>query len=819
MPRPPLLALPLLVLLGCGTPDPAPEKPTNPCAAYALDNTEGARVFAVQPRVALEHFESYATYRAHLAGIVDTKIKPCLAKDKPNVIVFPEDTGLPAAFLGSRGQLARETSKSAFAAVLFISSEYQKPIDHYKALWPDSPLPEGILLGLTDTLWRAFHETNREIAASTGAFVVSSTNVAGKIEKSEDPAEIAALADPDLPSPSYVYAAREPAVYNTAFVYGPDGEIVASRKKPYLIELEETDLALTYGALREVEPVDLGFARLALLTSKDAWMPDMVDRLAAQGADVFVQPEAFSGWTVGESANESAWSPDTLSQSAPAAVRKHAAYRYGVVPHLVGNLFDLVFDGQSVIVGDAVPGELRTAYVGQEPAGGVLAVAPWVMEDPGWKQPELSLSSRRATLREAGQELLPGAARDNAYLETVIAADIDAQSPFPEAAAGSPGALGPSAEIGGGGAPQGHPALAWSSGGPLVAAFEEGAPGQTRIRVALSTDAGKSFGPPSPVTSGTRPQIMPALLVTGTNIYVCWVERDDQGAQVACALSSDGGKTFGTPILLPALGGGAPDAWAPSFAAAGGRVFVAYVDASSGTERILVASAAEGTTVFDAIDVGGPKAFPDPNIRNNQWSPAIAAIGSDVAVGWVDFRGYGWDVYIARSNDLGKTFGLPARADDGTDAPERLHDDPSLLFVEGGGASTLAVGWSDVRLRQSPSKARVTTSAGSVFGPSRVLGGAPEAASAWSPRLVSIGPGKLAAVWQDDRTLASDIYLAASSDGGGSFGGEMRIDDGGDGPSYQTAPAAAGDGSGRVAIAWEDSRSGRTRIRWVVGTP
>jgi predicted amidohydrolase len=616
-----------------------------------------------------------------------------------------------------------------------------------------------------------------------------------------------------------VYAAREPAVYNTAVVYGPDGEIIARRKKPYLIEFEESDFTFTYGALGEVVPVDLGFARLAILTSKDAWMPDMVDRLAAQGADVFVQPEAFSGWTIGESAAESAWSPDTLAQSAPAAVRKHAAYRYGVVPHLVGNLFDLVFDGQSIVVGDAMPGELEPAYVGREPMGGVLAVAPWVIEDPGAKDPAMSLAARRAALRQAGQELVPGGARDNAYLETVIAADIDPGSPFPEAAAGPPGALGPSAEIGAGNAPQGHPALAWSGGGPLVAAFEEGAPGQTQIHVAISDDAGKSFGAPFAVTSSASPQIMPAALVKGTNVYVCWQERDTQGARVACAMSSNGGKAFGTPVFLPSLGNGAPDAWAPSLAAADGRVFVAYVDASSGTERIVMASAAEGTTSFDAIEVGGPRAFPDPNIRNNQWSPQVAALGSEVAVGWVDFRGYGWDVYVARSSDGGATFGPPARVDDGTDAPERLHDDPSLLFVAGGGAATLAIGWSDVRLRQSPAKARVATTAAGAFSPSRILGAAPASASAWRPRLVSLGAGKLAAVWQDDRTLGSDVYLAQSNDGGASFGGEMRIDDGGEGPSYQTAPAIAGDGIGKIAIAWEDSRSGRTRIRWAAGTP
>ena len=208
---------------------------------------------------------------------------------------------------------------------------------------------------------------------------------------------------------------------------------------------------------------------------------------------------------------------------------------------------------------------------------------------------------------------------------------------------------------------------------------------------------------------------------------------------------------------------------------------------------------------------------PAGDVRNNQWSPAIAANGNDVAAAWVDFRDANWDVFLSRSADGGTTFGAPIRLDDGSDNPERLHDDPFLMFLPGVNPLTLAASWSDVRQRQRFSSARMSLVAGAVIGQSRPFG-AMDAASL-RPNLAPLGPSKVAMVWQDDRTLGQDIFVATSSDGGVTFGMEQRVDDGGNGASYQTAPVVAADGLGALLVAWEDSRSGTQRIRFVLGKP
>jgi hypothetical protein len=565
--------------------------------------------------------------------------------------------------------------------------------------------------------------------------------------------------------------------------------------------------------------VDLGFAKVAVLTSKDAWMPDMVDRLAALGADMIIQPEAFSGWGIEEMPGD--WLPDVVLQSGWSAVQKHGAYRYAVIPHLTGNLFDQVFDGQSAILADAVPGDAIQAYVGQPPEGGFVAVAPWVAEDPA--DPALSLEDRRSILRAAGAALVPGGSNENGYIETVIAADIkiDKNTKMPDEPGGEPGALGPSSLVAE--SPLGEqtaPAAASDGSTIAVLAWEDDRGGVPQIYLARSTDGGATFGVAAPVALSTDTQLTPSVLVTKTTVYVAFQSRTTAlGARILVARSTDGGQTFEAPIPVTTLGPGSDkklDEWKPALAEGpSGAVFLAFVSGDTGNERVLCARSTTGGATWQITAADGePPAFAGLNIRNNQWAPAIAIEpNGDVAVAWTDFRTYNWDIVLARSIDGGQSFGPASRIDDGTDARERIHSDPALLASGG----PLVAAWTDVRLRKPFAKARVALASSNAIEPSLPLGAAPDAAPTYRPRLAATGAGAVVAVWQDFRARSNDIYLAVSADAGASFGPERRIDDGG--PSDQLAPAIAALPGGAILVAWEDARAGARRIRFVTGQP
>jgi hypothetical protein len=105
-------------------------------------------------------------------------------------------------------------------------------------------------------------------------------------------------------------------------------------------------------------------------------------------------------------------------------------FRYNVTPHLVGNLLDLAFDGQSAIttraggrpprtyIGNTEPLDPRDlpaydVYAGPKPH--YLALAPWVVPD-----------APRPDLEQVAARLAPGSGDplEDDYLQTAVHADL-----------------------------------------------------------------------------------------------------------------------------------------------------------------------------------------------------------------------------------------------------------------------------------------------------------------------------------------------------------------------------------------------------------
>lgn len=119
-----LIASAALVLPGC-TNDPVPAPPAQVrsiCDAYALGGAgaRGTRVFVVQPKTEPEGRVSYEAFRGSIDRLIEEQVRPCLAADRPNLIVFPEDLGLPAAFVGTRAAEARSKDNAAGAFIALL---------------------------------------------------------------------------------------------------------------------------------------------------------------------------------------------------------------------------------------------------------------------------------------------------------------------------------------------------------------------------------------------------------------------------------------------------------------------------------------------------------------------------------------------------------------------------------------------------------------------------------------------------------------------------------------------------------------------------
>jgi hypothetical protein len=861
------------------------------------------RVFAVGNKQRSADGVTYQAYRDKMSALIDrsfpnrgefvqagvddvaSHIRPAdqSAPDRA-LVVFPEDVGLVPALIGSRGALARQQTSSDIA-IISLFSPYSPQTAYYANKFAGLLGIRTLVVALTDTLYRSFYETFRDLAVEHHVYIAASMNAppARRVEASEDPGLVSLLRDPDEPQRTYAYEAVSPYPVNSTYVFAPDGQVLVpdgkggtlespretagviepSAKKAYLTQPEQPPpgeylgLSLAFGPVRDLDVLDTPVGRLGIVISKDAWMVDVNDRLATKGADLILQPEAFSDWGF----VPSPWEPDVFKEGGFATLQKLPEFRFNVDASMTGNFVNVTFDGQSAIIGrkrKAPAGPLGpdNAWIGQNPDTGFIEVAPWIEPDPGIADPSLTLADRRSLLAADGanlrtgtpcaDELALGPCR-NGYREAIVWSDLKLPGKL---------SLGPVDR-----SRERPPAFDSSL---LVSEREHYPPGQTK-----KSTAGKSvkekFLP--------RHQGSPQVAAVGSHVYVVWHETRGGGLpNVWLAISSDGGRSFGAPERVSANAAGAVQELHPSVAAdqgqvvvawqefaspgdddrgrielarfdpRGGRLAVSRVDDDATSGKWLPAVAlSNGLPVVAWIDERdlGPDGEPlehvyaargpGPNVRvdagapvalslhiDNKWAPAIAADGTNVFLAWADFRNYNWEIFGARSSDGGLTWGPNTRIDDYL-ADERLNERPTVAYDRSG---SLHVAWTDLRGREpdtnifhsrsddlgaSFSTPRQLDDSRAGFDPDR---GTPP--NEWHPSIAAQG-GRVFAAWQDNRLGNDDVFFAQSGDGGTSFGPSERVDDSGSGTSEQTRPRLAW-ADGVCYVVWEDDRNGTPDI-------
>ncbi len=436
------------------------------------------RVFAMQLKHEGRHVASYASFRTKIECMIREHVVPRLSRRNPNVIAFNEDVGLATIATGARGAAAREAFTrpgspscepqgapcGTLAALAAVRAGYSRELAAYRARFPGGSAIADSFVAPTDTFARGWMQVFSDMARRYGVFILGSNNQAA-FRESVDPSEIATFADPELGGlPTSVFVATSPRVPNEVFMWGPDDvrqegpwplrNVVASNEKVPLTAIEQT-LELTPGpsggpdAVANLRPYALPGtpARIGFATSLPAFVYGnppagtdpcsdtaryymrCLDRL---GTNLVMQDEANPGrWA----SQAPFWQPlEWMSSTWRAVADPSVSFDYNVTPHLVGNLADLAFDGQTAITqrgGTRGPGchyvGNATWVAGEDPEGyrqyagpktEFLALLPWVAPDAG-----------RAQLRATAARLAPGSGDqlENDYVEGAIVADL----PFP----------------------------------------------------------------------------------------------------------------------------------------------------------------------------------------------------------------------------------------------------------------------------------------------------------------------------------------------------------------------------------------------------
>jgi predicted amidohydrolase len=377
------------------------------------------RAFALGWHVRTSAGDSADAYRAEMERLVDL-VRPHFATDRPNLLIFPEDVDLPLFITGPRGAAARaqSTFSDAFAA---LALGYLPTVQDAQARFSVS-FQRAVLLALTDTVWRNFDDIFSTIARREHVFLSAVANVADA-ELTTDPTLVALYGDPGQ---TQAFVPRDGNPYVQAIYYGPDGRLFARARKVNLTPLEQA-FDFAPGALADVRVLDTPAGRLGPAISLDAFTDSYVQRLAQGGAYIVVQNDANDGPWCGLGAGGD-WQPREWLRSILGALQpKYAPLAFDICPMMVGNFFDLQFDGQTTITHtcDTPPAQSLIAVDDAPFNGEFLFLGPWAFEDPGVQDPSLTLEQRRAILHELSLSLQPGGAHEGQYPETIGWADLD----------------------------------------------------------------------------------------------------------------------------------------------------------------------------------------------------------------------------------------------------------------------------------------------------------------------------------------------------------------------------------------------------------
>ncbi len=793
--------------------------------------TRRLRLVVANWKQLLSDTESYSSYAAKVEARF-RKLSPLFARSWPTLVFLPEDTGLAAWLVGPKGEASRRAPNST-AAIAALAGPYSAQVAFYASSCPGVSPERTIVLALTDTAWRALMEPVAKEARRYGVWVLVSLN-APEVRVTRDPARVTLLTagDPALAGARYAYEAAGCDVYNTALLVppwaalDPDGaadpaRVVAGRqRKMYLVPIERNQvtgtgspgLAFSSELVSEARPLSLAFPgqppldRLGVLTSKDAWMPDVAERLAARGANLFLQPEAGE-WAAGVPPD---WPPDDMMRAVWAMVQRHQEFLFGALSDLTGNFFDLPFDGTPAITKDALPTDPPNYLLGMPPGPGFIARGDWVMSDPPPGVALRDVAVRRERLGETVKKLRPGSGDplENGYLESEVYADLELPEPPPSPSRRWPVLKAEVITPDPSGGPQWKPHLSPAPWGFVLAWTDLRAgneqpylalvgPSRGEIRVARAGDAGKRPFDQQGNQYGARAAALP----DGT-VAVVWADFRNQSWDVYATTGKDLAFSPSRRIdPFPTSGEGFPNENISSdlaIAGSGGRLFLSWsVVRERSPDRDLVLMTSE-----DGRAWVGERYPAGQHDGHDQFAPTLTASpDGTLFLAWQDMREGRSIVWWTRSSDGGSSFSLPQPVS--RPAPGIQQWDPAIALCPEGPVLAWAEG------NALSSRIRLAVWEGGSFraGPETPAGALPRQSH---PTLACSPSGRLFLAWQEEVEGGSRIVLSWGTPGGG-LEGPLQV------PSRGSSrlPSLAASGT-LLGLAWEEEAAGKEGVRVAV---
>ncbi len=794
-----------------------------------------------------------------VASLLDRELPADPAVD--TLVVLPEHTGLLAMLVGERGADARARWRdggSTLEILFALAGSYGEVLGHLSQRFPGVRSAGQLLhLACTDTLVRTLIEGFGGLAAERGVWLSVSAALPRwelvPLGHGDDGQLVALFAGGDGAGRTHAAVPTGPGVRNRQLLLSPTGELAVLQDKVSLVPLEadaEAGLGLEPASLAEVSVADLPIGRVATVISKDAWMPDVNERLDQLGAEILLQPEAFDRWGAADgdptTGRVDLWPPDKFQRGGWWMTQRHPSFRVNIAPMLLGTLGELSFDGQPLVAVPSPGGAVNLGLLGQPADTGWAAVGEWWrMAGAGGVPPPSERREQQAQARARAAELAGSravAGRDVVAVARVVlpaprrpdgARVAVAAGPAPEMSVPRPRDVGASIEVAGapgdGGDPAGLTNEAWVELVPDLAAGTDrvwlawvacNTAGRQQLRLAMGD--GRSWEreqalSPGPEHRGAQQDGRPAGADPGGVGPVAEVQADPVGAR----------------------------RWRPRLALDRDGPICVHLGFPAGSWDVLAVRPGAGTPTPVRLD----DADPDHGVLRERLHDAPAVLLADdeglVAV-WSDLR-WPWvfpQVRLARSRDGGATWSASVRVDGrdltgetdplaGRSAAEtRGQTTPSVAICDGRlvvawqerdaeGVPSVRIAWPDDPAGP-PARTLVRASAGGAgAGPGGAAaepgGGQPTVPTTVGDRVarpvIAAAGATLWAVWEVwDVAGGAALWAAVSLDGGHRWSSPRAVDPGRPAGVRQQRACLVPVGQGTVTAVFSDDRAGTSSI-------
>jgi len=317
-----------------------------------FDEHKTVQAVTVQMRWDLADYATPQSFARKTERLV-TRGLESVDRTKPVLFAFPEGVGVLLVFLNEYEAVkGKATLREAIRTVIMRNAP---GVLYYALRYRVGPV-RALALKKAELVGPVHVETFSQLARKYRIYIV-----AGSAPLPDFPL------DPGGNVISYKICSKD--IYNVSYFFGPDGRIIGRQKKVHLIPLEQSQgLDLTPGRIDEINTVATSFGTVGVAVCFDAFHEDVLQALAAKGADILIQPSANPGpW------NE--WQQKDWLNGAWKAVQEHHEFRYAINPMMTGTLFDFRFEGQSSVITKAEWAKTGLSYPLAPVDGGIIALA------------------------------------------------------------------------------------------------------------------------------------------------------------------------------------------------------------------------------------------------------------------------------------------------------------------------------------------------------------------------------------------------------------------------------------------------------------